>query len=297
MNDRPVAFLDSGVGGLPYLAWARERLPAERFVYLADRANFPYGPKSPADVLRAVVSAVESLLRIVNPKAIVIACNTATVVALAELRRSFPAVPFVGVVPAVKPASEHSAHRRIGVLATRRTVEDPYLVNLIETWASDCLVVKVAGGDIVEFVEKRYLHAPKRERFEVFRDAVEAFGSSGVDSVVLGCTHFLFLHDEIRESLPAGVEIIDSREGVGRQLMRVLSERGLSPSADRSAGSAVSGADPANAEAVSPSAASVSPYSRFYVTGTLPVEERYREFASMFGLEFCGTLEGAFSAV
>lgn len=283
MNGKPVAFLDSGVGGLPYLAWARERLPAERFVYLADRANFPYGTKSADAVLGAVTAAVESLQRTEDPKAVVIACNTATVVALEALRRRFPAVPFIGVVPAVKRASEHSAHRRIGVLATRRTVEDPYLANLIETWASDCLVVKVAGGDIVEFVERRYLHAPKHERFEVFRDAVEAFGSSGVDSVVLGCTHFLFLHDEIRERLPAGVEIIDSREGVGRQLIRVLSERGLLAGADRSAAEqeAVTGRLPA----------------RFYVTGTLPVEERYREFASMFGLEFCGVLEGAADAV
>jgi glutamate racemase len=262
--ERPIGFVDSGVGGLPYLEWAREHLAGEGFVYLADRANFPYGTKTHDQVFAAVSAAVEKLIRSADPKMIVLACNTASVVSLAGLRTLYPQLPFVGVVPAIKPAGERSRNRRFGVLATARTVDDPYVNDLISRFAPDCQVLRLAGGDIVSFVEKRLFTSTKSERVEVIREAVGQLLRAGVDSVVLGCTHFLYVKEELHELLGPGIEIIDSTEGVGRQIERILG-----------------GARPC---------ASGSGDDRMFVTGLPPVEEQYHAFARRFGLEFAGLL-------
>ena len=143
MTPEPVAFLDSGVGGLPYLAHARKHLHSERFVYVADRENFPYGEKSRTAIIAAALSVAGRLLEREHPRLVVVACNTMSVVALADLRARFP-VPFVGVVPAVKPAASLSRRKRVGVLATRQTVEGDYLRNLIVQHASGCDVVPLS---------------------------------------------------------------------------------------------------------------------------------------------------------
>ncbi|MDR3200332.1 MAG: aspartate/glutamate racemase family protein, partial [Spirochaetales bacterium] len=129
--DAPVAFLDSGVGGLPYLQWVRKHLPGENYIYLADRKYFPYGPKTPDRVFSAVAEGVEKFIKTFDPKLFVLACNTASVSALERLRQAFPAKTFVGTVPAVKPAAEYSKNKRIGVLATNATVHAHYLDSLI----------------------------------------------------------------------------------------------------------------------------------------------------------------------
>ena len=107
-----MAFLDSGVGGLPYLHWVRSELPGECYAYVADNGGFPYGTKPADEVVALVVNRVARIIEFLDPKMIVIACNTASVAALGELRRLF-AVPFVGVVPAVKPAAKRSSNGRI----------------------------------------------------------------------------------------------------------------------------------------------------------------------------------------
>ena len=142
---KPIAFLDSGVGGLPYLEMAREHLPKENFIYLADRKNFPYGTKSAEEVFAAVAVLTDRILAAEKPKVFVLACNTMSVVALTRLRKLYPRLPFVGVVPAVKPAAERTKVKRIGVLATNRTLQDAYLDDLIRRFASSCEVVRVAG--------------------------------------------------------------------------------------------------------------------------------------------------------
>jgi glutamate racemase len=151
MNEGPIAFVDSGVGGLTYVEHARRRLPLERFIFAADRRNFPYGPKTDVEVTRAVVALMEAIVPRERPKLVVVACNTASVVSLAELRARF-SVPFVGVVPAVKPAAEISRKKRIGVLATQRTVKTGYLRELIRRFAGGCVVTCLPSGDLVEFV-------------------------------------------------------------------------------------------------------------------------------------------------
>lgn len=219
-----MVFYDSGIGGLPYLEWVRRRLSGESFIYIADDINFPFGEK-PTEVVRGlVVDTIGRIMDLFKPKLIVIACNTASVTTLSTLRSMFP-VPFVGVVPAIKPAASNSVYRRIGLLATSRTVADVYTENLIETFASGCTVMRQAGGHLVEFIELEYQHSTLDERRRLVTPVAESFIEGGVDSVVLGCTHFLFLKEELADALGPEIRIIDSVEGVGRQTLRLLSDR------------------------------------------------------------------------
>lgn len=258
MAPEPVAFLDSGVGGLPYLALCRRHLPGRRLVYVADRENFPYGEKDRTTIVTAALSLAERLIEREHPSLVVVACNTMSVVALDDLRARFP-VPFVGVVPAVKPAASLSRRKRVGVLATRRTVEGEYLRNLILQYASGCDVVSLSSSALVEFVETGLYKASPREREERVRGEVDRFLTEGIDALVLGCTHFLHLEPEFRSLLDAeGIALVDSREGVARQAARLLKKC------------------PAPQGAVDP--------DTLYVTGALPLEERYLWFAGRFGL-------------
>ncbi|MCX7788780.1 MAG: glutamate racemase [Spirochaetes bacterium] len=261
----PIAFFDSGVGGLPYLRWAKEHLPNENYVYLLDRANFPYGTKTKEEVLGIVLDGISRLIVKVHPKIIVLACNTATVVALQKLRTLYPAIPFVGVVPAVKPAAERTHGKRIGVMATNRTLQDVYLDNLIKQFAPHCEVVRVAGPGIVEFVEQKLFQSTPEERYSILNEAIKVLKERKVDEVVLGCTHFLYLEEELRLGLGEEIELIDSRDGVGRQLIKVLTTKS-SPNPEGKKGDLL------------------------FLTGTSPVEERYYTFARMFGLEVAGVL-------
>ncbi len=226
MNNSPLAFLDSGIGGLPYLEWLKERLPQESFVYLADNLNFPYGTKSKEQLVKIMSDTMNFLYRKYNPKAAVIACNTASVISLASLREEFR-FPIIGVVPAVKPAAFMSRKKRIGLMASNRTIEDSYTENLINEHASDCAVFRYAGTEIIDFIENKLCTATTEEATEIIRPAVDFFINNDVDILVLGCTHFLFLEKQLQSLLGDGISIIDSREGVGNQIIRVLGNNDL----------------------------------------------------------------------
>jgi glutamate racemase len=131
-----IAFVDSGIGGIPYMTHALRHIPDIRGVYLADNGFFPYGIREPEELSERLVSIVRKLREQSDPAMVVLACNTASVVALSELRSRFP-IPFVGTVPAIKPAALHSRRRRIGVMATEQTLKDPYLDSLIADYAAD----------------------------------------------------------------------------------------------------------------------------------------------------------------
>ncbi len=221
MRNRPVAVFDSGIGGLTYLPSAMALLPDTPFVYVADHANFPYGATDP-DLLRdRVASLVRRIIDRESPCAVLVACNTASVVALADLRSRF-SIPFVGVVPAVKPAASLSRNRRIGVLATTRTVEERYLADLVAQFAGHCSVTTVAAGELVTLVENHLGEPPADAAEAVLAPAVQRLRDAAVDTVVLGCTHFIYLLDELRERFGPSVEVVDSREGVARRLAAVV---------------------------------------------------------------------------
>lgn len=266
---KTIAFFDSGVGGIPYLQWLRERLHEENFVYLADRENFPYGEKDDHTLRELILRSVGRFIEKSSPDLMVIACNTASVVALAELRKSFD-IPFVGVVPAIKPAAALSRQKSIGVLATRRTVEDPYTEGLIRRFAADSRVSLYPGVEIVELVENRLFTATEAERKSVLQPAVSFFLERGVDTLVVACTHFIFVQEELAEMMGDGTRVIDSREGVGRQVLRLMGKAG-----------------PAAVQL--PASKEVKGRSVFYLSSR-ENHERYRNFAAAFDMEWGGVL-------
>lgn len=220
MSDGPVAFLDSGLGGVPYLLATRAAAPHDSYVYFADNAYFPYGERSIGDVRERVTTAVERLIELASPRLVVVACNTASVVALATLRARFE-LPFVGVVPAIKPAAERVGSGRIGVLATARTVGDQYVAGLIRTYAPGNEVVLVAAGGLVELIERRLGSFTTEDLERALTHPLQNLRAVGVDAVVLGCTHFIHVRTHIEGMLGHGAEVIDSVEGVVRQTLRL----------------------------------------------------------------------------
>ncbi|MFW6212573.1 MAG: glutamate racemase, partial [Spirochaetota bacterium] len=218
-----IAFLDSGIGGIPYFARTRELLPDFRYVYLADTAHFPYGEQGADEVRQIVHGAVASLVDRFDPAVIAIACNTASVVALDSLRERFH-VPFVGVVPAIRPAAKLVANGTIGVLATERTVEDPYVSRLIRDFAPDSRVVLVAAGGLVELVEREWPPSLANYGASALAEPFAKLQAEGAEAVVLGCTHFVHLKDELAELLGPGVTLVDSVEGVCNQIRRIAGQ-------------------------------------------------------------------------
>jgi glutamate racemase len=263
MDTRPVLFLDSGIGGLPYCRFFRRRNPGEPLVYTADRANFPYGSKEKDDLAAALVSLTASLLKAFRPKLAALVCNTASVSALGVLREAFPDLPFVGTVPAVKPAAAGSKSRRIGVLGTERTTADPYIGELAARYGADCNLITLAAPELVEWVEYRHAGAPEEERRAVVEPYTDYFRGRGADAIVLGCTHFLFLLEEFRLSAGPGIGVYDSMEGVSRRMEAVLDEKALR----------------------APPVSGAAPAGLLVVTGPASADGVWRDRARQFGLE------------
>lgn len=215
-------FLDSGSGGIPYMLRLLEKTQNVKCVYLGDTANFPYGEKSREEIIRCATAGVKLLVENFSPDAIVTACNTISISALDELRKSFN-IPFVGTVPAVKLAAKISRNRKIGLVATRSTVESEYTRKLVEEFAADCLVVKRGDGELVNFVEKRIIHASFEEKLAACRPAMADF--SQCDAIILGCTHFVHLRDAFEHLAPPGVSIVDSCDGVTDRALAALNRK------------------------------------------------------------------------
>ena len=225
MNNQPVAVLDSGVGGLPYLAWIKDHLPQERLIYVADRKNFPYGEKSAAQVTQAVLETTQVLQDRCQPKLLAVACNTASVVALEALRQTF-SFPIVGVVPAVKTAAQVTRNGRIGVLATRQTADSAYLSRLIAEHCPGKTVFRYAASDLVDLVESDF-RPESPEKSQILDHWVRQLQEADVDTVVLACTHFLHVEEYLKNALPPTFQLVDSRDGVGRRTKDLLETLGL----------------------------------------------------------------------
>jgi len=221
MDKRPILFLDSGVGGIPYCHHFYRHCPRETIYYLADRAHFPYGTRSREELTAILIATIEKLGKIVDPKITVLACNTATVSALAELRQHFPERLFVGTVPAVKPAMQATKTGKVGVLGTARTIQDPYIRDLA---GDTCEICGIAAPELVEFVERRFMLADQNEKTAMARMYIERFRTAGADTLVLGCTHFLFLLDEFRKEAEPSIKVFDSMEGITHRIESLLND-------------------------------------------------------------------------
>lgn len=221
MADRfsPVGVFDSGVGGVGTLAALRRELPQERFLFYGDTANAPYGTKTREDCM-ACVERVMSRLLDSGVKAVVIACNTATAVAAAELRARYT-LPIIGIEPALKPAHEMRRGGSILVLATPMTLRLEKFRALYERYGEGAIPLPCPG--LMELVEQEAHAQAKRYLLELFAP----YDLTQVDAVVLGCTHYVFLRPVLAQILPANVQVLDGNEGTARQLRRVLAARDL----------------------------------------------------------------------
>lgn len=216
------AFLDSGTGGIPYMISLHEKMPEARCVYLGDTVHFPYGEKTSSQVTECASETISMIVKLWNPKVIVVACNTISVTALDELRKIFPEISIIGTVPAIKLAAKITRNKRIGLLATNATVRHPYCQRLIDDFASDCFVAKRGDPDLVNFVEKRYFEADEEERLAAVKPAADFFKAQNCDTVVLGCTHFTHIFNEMKKACGEGIQVVDSRDGVANQSIRKL---------------------------------------------------------------------------
>ena len=223
-----VVFLDSGAGGLPYLSAYGELNPARPLLYVADKKNFPYGEKTKAALVSLLIELTARIKKHFSPALIVLACNTASVSALAELRRNFPGTDFAGTVPAVKPALLSSVKKHIAVLGTERTVGDAYISHIAENTASVCAVTRIAAGELVDCVERRLDYADSAERMAAAKRYIDLTRESGAGALVLGRTHFLFLLDEFREAAGPDIRVFDSIGGVCFRIENILSQKNAS---------------------------------------------------------------------
>ena len=221
MADRnsPIGVFDSGVGGIGTLAALRRELPGETFLFYGDTANAPYGTKSRDEVMACINRIMEHLLDH-DVKAVVIACNTATAVAAAELRARYD-LPIIGIEPALKPASEVRKEGSILVLATPMTLKLEKFRALYERYGEGAIPLPCPG--LMELVECEADDEARRYLLELF----SPYDLTKVDAVVLGCTHYVFLRPILKEILPETVSVLDGNEGTARQLRRVLASKDL----------------------------------------------------------------------
>ena len=214
----PLLFFDSGVGGLSVLGPTRALLPAAPIVYAADSAGFPYGKRSEAEIAARVPALLGRLVERFRPRLVVIACNTASTIALDHARSALD-VPVVGTVPAIKPAAEISRTRVIGVLGTQATVRQPYVDDLAARYAADCVLIRHGSPELVDLAEAKL--AGLEVTVEQVRAAVQPMFSAPegerIDTVVLACTHFPLLADELEEAFP-NVAYVDGGAGIARRI-------------------------------------------------------------------------------
>lgn len=222
-----VLLFDSGVGGLSIGQSLRQRLPGVHLSFLADNAGFPYGNQPEEVVIRRTVQLVTGQLAQRPADVVVLACNTASTVALPALRAVVP-VPVIGVVPAIKPAAALSLNRRIGLLATPATIRRPYLDQLIADFAADCAITRVGQPDLVHWIERWAQGAELPE--QALEQALLPLKEAQVDTVVLGCTHYPLIVDCFRRLLPGVQFWVDSGDAIARRAEALLLEQGwLSP--------------------------------------------------------------------
>ena len=222
-NNRPIGVFDSGVGGLSVLREVRRELPAEDLIYVADSGYAPYGDR-PEDYVRGRAIAIMEFLRAQNVKAVVVACNTATGIAVDALRARY-AEPIVAIEPAVKPAAAQTRSKVVGVLATTQTLAGQKFAKLVSTHAGDVEVLTQACPGLVEQVERGELFSTSTR--SLVEQYLRPLLDKRADTIVLGCTHYPFVSDVIRDVAGPTVTIIDSAGPVARELRRRLHVNGL----------------------------------------------------------------------
>jgi glutamate racemase len=221
MHDN-VLMLDSGLGGLSVFRVVRESRPQSDYVYIADDAAFPYGPLDEDVLIARIARVMTRLLERFSPDLVVISCSTASTIVLPRLRSQF-SVPFVGTVPAVKPACAASATRRVSVLATDGTIARVYTHDLVRDFAGDCHVTLVGSRHLAAYAEAELAGEPVTDK-RILEEISPCFVDDGqrTDTVVLGCTHYPLLLDRLRELSPWPVTFVDPAPAIARRVTDLL---------------------------------------------------------------------------
>lgn len=220
----PIGIFDSGIGGLSVLREIRRQLPGEALLFLADQAHVPYGPR-PLEEVRRFAQAISEYLIAQGAKLVVVACNAASAAALHHLRQVFPGTPFVGMEPAVKPAAETTHSGVVGVLATPATFQGALYASVLERFAGGVTVLQDTCPGLVGQIEAGEIISQKTRR--ILEQALLPMLASGIDTVVLGCTHYPFVIPIIQEITGDGVRVIDPAPAIARQVSRVLAAHNL----------------------------------------------------------------------
>ncbi|WP_426165155.1 glutamate racemase [Sandarakinorhabdus sp. DWP1-3-1] len=219
----PILVFDSGVGGLSVLGPIRSLLPGLGIVYAADNAGFPYGTRSEAEIAARVPALLGRLVERFRPQLVVIACNTASTIALSHVRAALD-VAVVGTVPAVKPAAERSLSRVIGVLGTAATVRQAYVDRLSAEFAGDCLVLRHGSARLVTLAEAKLAGetVTAEDVAPELRGLTDQPGGDRMDMVALACTHFPLLQDELAAAATQPLAFVDGGAGIARRVAHLL---------------------------------------------------------------------------
>jgi glutamate racemase len=218
-----IGVFDSGVGGLSVLRVIRQQLPSQSLVYFGDQAHVPYGPRSMEEVC-AFSEAITRFLLEQGSKIIVVACNAASAASLHYLRAQFTDVPFVGMEPAVKPAAETTHTGVVGVLATPATFQGRLYASVVERFANGVKILQDTCPGLVSEIEQGHLNGPKTRT--ILENALHPMLDQGIDTVVMGCTHYPFVIPLIRQIAGPNVRVIDPAPAVARQTERLLAQHG-----------------------------------------------------------------------
>ncbi|WP_375623183.1 MULTISPECIES: glutamate racemase [unclassified Bartonella] len=224
MDERPVLFFDSGIGGLTVLREVRVLIPEKQFIYVADDAGFPYGNWEENVLKDHILKIFTNLLTRYNPALCVIACNTVSTLMIADLRQNFPHVPFVGTVPAIKSAAEQTKSGFISVLATPGTVKRAYTNELINSFAGQCHVQLVGSKKLAGFAED-YLRGKSIDAEEIKKEILPCFVEKNgkyTDIIVLACTHYPFLINFFREQALWSVKWINPAKAIAKHTRSLL---------------------------------------------------------------------------
>lgn len=218
-RESSIGFFDSGVGGLSVLKETMKILPNENFIYFGDSINAPYGTKTVEEVKKLAFKAVEFLLN-KNVKAIVVACNTATSAAIEELRNTYSSIPIIGIEPAVKPAVKLKRHGSIVIMATPMTLVEKKFVNLQNQFRKEADIVALPCGGLAELIETGNIDGENIKKY--LEDKLQEVSNLNISAVVLGCTHYPFVKNQISNIIGQDIPIIDGSEGTAKQLKRML---------------------------------------------------------------------------
>lgn len=223
-DNRPIGVLDSGLGGISVLRELVKLMPGENFIYYGDSANAPYGTRIPEEVIDLTKKDVEFLLER-GAKAIVVACNTATSVAIKELRAAYEEVlPVIGIEPALKPAVKAKEHSKVVVMATPMTLSQTKFNSMMHIYEDDASIIKMPCPGLVEYIESGVLEGPVLDAY--LEKQFAPYDKAEIDAVVLGCTHYPLIREVIQKHFP-GVSVYDGGFGTAKQTKRRLEERGL----------------------------------------------------------------------